>query len=164
MLSLDFLTSVMGICWTLRYADVVHRVKSAPSGLVGSAISFGSAAPEYATTTGTAMQRPDAVYEGRRQVNVQKTNFLLGDDAVDFVSTKMAEEGLQSRPAQTRYRPQVREGGAVFTGAKAPKAVATQGSSWTLGSAAWKPETSNASSFQWPEADPSAGPRRGLFA
>ena len=108
------------------------------------------------------MVKPDAVYEGRRQVNVQKTSFVLGDDAADFVSSKMREEGVQSRPAATRYRPQVRDTrGGLGDGSIAPKAVHTQKSSWSMGSSEWKPETSNSSSFQWPEAE-SASNRRGM--
>ena len=119
----------------------------------GGSISFGNAAPDYTTTASQATQRHDAVFEGKRQVNVQKTNFLLGDDASEFVSARMAEEGLQARPKLGRYKPMLTDDAtskatAALLGPKASKGAV--GSSWTMGSAEWEPQTSSSSSYPWP--------------
>ena len=126
-----------------------------------TSVSFGSDAPEFSTSTAAATQRHEVAFEGRRAVNVQKTSFALGDDAVDFVSTRMAEEGLESRPQGTRYRPiAVTTGTAVAVPGSKPKASTK--ASWTMGSSEWAPETSASSSFRWPEGG--GGNQRGTLS
>ena len=75
-----------------------------------------STSTEFTTTTSAATQRHEVAFEGRRTVNVQKTSFALGDDAVSFVSTRMAEEGVESRPQGGRYRPLQRVSSGPPTG------------------------------------------------
>ena len=137
---------------------------AAPFQTVTGSISFGSSAVDYTTTTSHATRRPDAVFEGKRQVNVQKTSFQLGDDAVDFVSSRMADEGLASRPKQTRFKPELSDDStsratAALLGGKRD---ATPGpmSSFSMGSAQWEPQSSSSSSFQWPDTSDPAN-RRG---
>jgi hypothetical protein len=127
-------------------------------------VSFGSAAADYSTTTSADMKAHPVPTDGRRQVNLQRTNFQLGDDAAEFVSARMAEEGSSSKQLVQRLRPGVRElkPPSVVDGPRAAKD--TSKASWTLGSSKWAPETSASTSFQWPEpsgdrGDESSPPR-----
>ena len=138
---------------------------AAPFQSTSGSISFGTSAVDYSTTTSDATRRPEAVYEGKRQVNVQKTSFQLGDDAVDFVSTRMAEEGLQTRQKATRYKPVVSDDStskatAALLGTKSGKSAGAP-SSWSLGSAQWEPSTSAGSSFSWPDTVAAVASKRG---
>ena len=150
----DYTSSAAAQARSVADAGVQPRREAVRAGGGAStSVSFGSHGPEFTTTTSAATQRHDVVFEGRRAVNVQKTSFALGDDAACFVSTRMAEEGLEARPQGTRYRPVAGAAGPPpsVTGAKVAKASSAPKASWTLGSSEWAPETSASASFRWPE-------------
>ena len=142
-----------------REREVAARRKKE---LQGVSFTLGSSAPEYSTTTGSDMTNPGVKMEPRRQVDLQRTNLVLGDDSVDYVSNRMSEEGLQSRKLGLRYQP---KSGASCLSVKG-MAVAPSRSkaelastSWTMGSASWEPEASAAADYSWPDADRSKAAR-----
>jgi hypothetical protein len=149
--AVDYTSSAAAQARSVAEAGVTQRQRAAVSGQAGS-ISFGSSAVDFTTTTADATQRHEVAFEGRRAVNVQKTSFQLGDDPAAFVSTRMAEEGVERRPQETRFRPAPVAKSTVSASGKPAKASGGAAkSSWTLGSADWAPQTAAASSFQWPE-------------
>ena len=132
------------------HADIEARTKA----LQSVSFTLGSAAPDYSTTTGSDLKNPGVRMEPRRQVDLQRTNLVLGSDSVDYVSNRMSEEGLQSRKLGRRYDP---KSGASCESSKGMQAAPARADvnlaavSWTMGSAKWEPEASAASDFKWPE-------------
>jgi hypothetical protein len=126
-----------------------------------SAIMFGNSTPEYTTTTGSSMVNYN-VSAPQRQTKPAQAAIVFGDDSVDFVSNRMAEEGLMSRKLGQRYDPKATVGGDK-TGAPVRASVdkpALAGVSWKLGTDEWKPQTSAAADFAWPTMESTSGPRQ----
>ena len=130
------------------------RVADRKRGHGPASFTFGYEAPQYATTTSSSMVDYGSKGAERAPRPVQPA-FVFGDDSVDYVSNRMAEEGIMARKIGQRYVPNAGNAAAVLarsdSGGARKDTTALAGVSWKLGSDAWEPTSSASADYKWPE-------------
>lgn len=78
-------------------------------GQAPASFTFGSSAPEYSTTSSEATSAVASSKTIPRTAAAAKSSsvIVMGDDAVDYVTNRMSEEGSQTKTLKQRYVPKV---------------------------------------------------------